>query len=136
MDNAKRIDWRELNGKNGKFYGAHNEYFKIGSIVLRAVEDENDGYRSSLSHIEIVEEYDELSFTANPLSEIVIQTNRDFLYICDKDTNKNGERYLWLRVGTDESDSYYPFFVFEYTPKDSSTKYGVSIEDITSRLND
>ena len=107
----------DLVGKTVSFYGVDNLYFKLGRTIFKAVEDEEDGYRSSLGSIEVENnETVSLIFFKTPIARVLIEKEdgvfEGFNLRDVKDTS-----HIWLRVGTDDTDDYYPSFVFDYTPK-------------------
>jgi len=99
-----------LHGKRFGFYGVDGNCFKLGRDVYEAIEDEDDGYRSYLNSIEKVD-FDGIFFK-QPLGTIEVKMTDDWYYLEDV---KDG--HIWLRVGTDDTDDYYPYFVFDYQPK-------------------
>jgi hypothetical protein len=117
----------DLVGKRWAFYGVDNNTFRIreigtrNTITLEVVEDKEDGYRSSLDKLRTIDspaELKKLIFFKRP---VVTLTGRS----AENDANivelYSGTDFVWLRIGTDESDSYYPTFVFSYnTPEDAS----------------
>jgi len=100
------------------FYGVDNCTFKIGQIVFEAVEDEDDGYRSMLDGVESVppENATNLIFQHHPIAYVKIAEADDGArhpgYYMEDRTG-----HVWLRIGTNDADDYYPYFVFEYKPK-------------------
>ena len=104
-------------GEEFNFYGVCNEDFKLGRKVWRAVEDESDGYRSYLDSIEVTEKLDQIFFD-RPLAKVKVVEIQDYDYprfaLVDV---KDG--HVWLEVGTDQYDDYYPCYRFEYHPKPS-----------------
>jgi hypothetical protein len=99
--------------KTYKFYGVDNNSFKLGKQVFEAIEDPEDGYRSCLGSIEV----------KDPKGLIFFKTAVDTVKVVDAAeysgfklvSVKDG--HVWLEVGTDYSDNYYPCFVFTYTPR-------------------
>lgn len=100
------------------FYGAHSNCLKLNSMVIEALEDPDDGYRSYCGAI--ILRTDPGGFFNQPLARVRVCNN-----ILGATDRSNGLWYLhdvedghvWLTIGTDNSDGYYPFFVFTYTPK-------------------
>lgn len=102
--------------------------FILNDITFTAVEDPNDGYRSSMRHV-LVEKFE----VHNEFQPIRVYTkyrqdnsheikgidddwyNReecDILEMYDKDNDK-----LILRIGTGNTSDYYPYFVAEWRPE-------------------
>lgn len=89
--------------------------FQLGSVVFEVIEDESDGYRSSMQEVKIVT-------TQAPckvlLAVVTIgRTNPDNedIYTLIDDTG-----HEWLRFGTVNTDDYYPSFHFNWQPKESN----------------
>ena len=119
----KKIE--DLVGKTFNFYGVNCNCFKLNGTVWEAIEDEEDGWRSSLDSV--VESTDNLIFPQKRLARVTLEgcTDNDSGHkFCDntfegwqlKDV-KDG--HIWLRFGTDHCDYWYPYFVFDYQPKEA-----------------
>lgn len=101
-------------GKMFYFYGVNCNCFKLDEKVWEALEDPNDGYRSFMDSV--VLNFDNLVFPRQSLTRVKVLVDEDldgFQLVDEKDG------HVWLRFGTDETDCYYPFFAFEYQPKQS-----------------
>jgi len=105
------------------FYGVDNNYFKLGSIVFEVVEDPDDGYRSYLGSVPIVN-YNGI-FHKRPLANVKYLSSGDMHYL----TDENG--HVWLAFGTDTEEEYYPLFVFSYVPA-QTTEYATPINELES----
>ena len=113
-----------LEGKTFYFYGVVNNMFKLDELVFEALEDPDDGYRSSLGAILVRK--DTKLFHRLPLAKVMVETTDggssyegvDGHLLRDIDTN-----HIWLQVGTGNIDGYYPYFVFNYTPDKTQTAY-------------
>jgi len=103
------------------FYGVDNNCFRLGIIdteellTYEAIEDQDDGYRSYLDSVEI-KDPSGLIFFQGPVAIVSIEHTKDsYSDIFEfKDVVDN---HIWLRVGTENCDDYYPWFVFEYSAK-------------------
>ncbi len=107
------------------FYGVFNHKFKIDELVFEVLEDPDDGYRSHLGAIVLVD--DKSKFQRKPIAEVTMvyeetQTSRFYKLV---DINQG---HVWLKIGTDYIDDYYPYFVFKYTPNVLQTEY-LTVED-------
>lgn len=109
-------EFERLLDKEYKFYGVDGNCFKLGSNVYEAIEDPDDGYRSYLGCIQ-VREPSGLVFFKRPLALVRVEKIREH--------NLSGYRlvdveddFVWLEVGTDAYDDYYPIFMFAYKVKD------------------
>lgn len=115
----------DLVGKSMGFYGVDSNYFKIGSHVFEVREDPDDGYRSAMRDVlevfpkEFPESWVKPIFFSNRVATVEVEVFNDVDFegyqLVDVDTG-----YVWLTFGTDYHDSYYPCFVFEYTPERGS----------------
>jgi hypothetical protein len=97
------------------FYGVDNNCFKLGDHVFEAEEDESDGYRSCLREVHEVTNTGGLIFFQTPIAKVVVQEARGIdegFRLLDVLDN-----HVWLEFGTDNTDDYYPYFVFNYYPK-------------------
>lgn len=101
------------------FYGVDNTLFKLGDRVFEAVEDESDGYRSYLQSVEARPDAKGI-FAPAPFAEVrVRETDRgsfDGYELYDR------SGHVWLTIGTNNSDDYYPSFVFTYEPSGELVK--------------
>ena len=113
-----------LDGLTLEYSGADDasHEFMVDGIVFKVLEDPNDGYRSMLGVIEYGEKSNSIFFR-RPLAKVRIETyeGRDI----DYSSGDQGYRlvdiedgHVWLEFGTDNTDDYYPYFVFRHTPKE------------------
>lgn len=109
-----KVTWYET-GRTYKFYGAESNCFKLDDRVLRAVEDEDDGYRSYLETVEVVDTTN-LIFFKEPLDTVTVVAVVDSTGI-DGYILRAADGHCWLSFGTENWDDYYPYFVFDYTPR-------------------
>ena len=128
------MSWTDLIGKSFDLYGADAGFFRIGDAdgvrTFEAVEDESDGYRSCLGELREVTDPAELAklvFFERPIARATVAAataaswgHEDAGYL---DGDMDGVDFIdedghcWLSVGTDNADSYYPSYVFTWTPK-------------------
>lgn len=103
--------------KTFEFYGVDNNCYKLGNACWEAIEDEADGWRSYLGSIErINESVKGLIFSQFPLATVFIRPNEE-LGSSGFDLVDAKDCWIWLSVGTDYHDDWYPMFVFRYNPK-------------------
>jgi hypothetical protein len=120
-------DLKELIGRTFGFYGVDNNKIKLDEEVLEVLEDEEDGYRSSLGYVRVCE--------FDP-SDIFFQTsiaNVRVDYVEEEVTVNGGceiyrlvdvfDGHVWVEFGTDWVDDYYPMFVFRYEAKEVNNFY-------------
>jgi hypothetical protein len=106
------------NGQFYPFYGIDGTCFRLGPVWYEAQEDPSDGYRSYLGSLVPVAPARHLISPSEPVCWVQIvdltagegYTQAKGFCMMDRDC------HVWLRVGTDNSDDYYPFFVFQYDP--------------------
>lgn len=103
-------------------YGSATAFsFRLDGVIYTAVENEADGYRSSLDRL-IVQPDDATIKNAFPAVRVVARIQRSepqILEIIDTATDKTV-----IEVGTDYSDGYYPFFRACFWPENMATNQG------------
>jgi hypothetical protein len=113
----KQTFFEKCVGKKWKFYGVDGNLFKLGPCIFEAIEDPDDGYRSYLGSVEVRPNktggaiFFKRALATVELVETGTSTYDGFSLVDVKDD------HIWLRVGTDTSEDYYPSFVFDYLPK-------------------
>lgn len=118
--NEKTV-FHDLVGKSDvyAFYGVFNNSFKLGDVIFEAIEDPSDGYRSYLDTIVLSSGG---IFSKQPLAYVQIlhkeTGSEDGYSLFSPETG-----HVWLWVGTESTDDYYPYFVFNYTPDTTQTSY-------------
>ena len=129
-DKSHGMRWLDdLAGGGGghEFYGVDNNCFKLGVLVFEAVEDPGDGYRSYLETVKIdVDEQEDFIFFNTPLARVrVVEAESHFNAEHDEFYDFDGlylqdveDGHIWLVVGTNNTNDYYPWFVFQYRPKE------------------
>lgn len=110
------------------FYGVDCNQFKLGNIVFEAIEDRDDGYRSYLDSIPIINSSS--IFSGLPIINVYFRESKiDYYYLAGIELyDESG--HIWLSVGTNHEDSYYPEFVFSYTPRTDIQEYSVEIGNL------
>lgn len=107
-------------GRVMDLYGFDNNCFKLDDAVWEAVEDECDGYRSSLDSLKRVRDENRLSklvFPGLPIAKVIVKKgeySRNFYGWVFTDVD---DGYEWARVGTDNADDWYPCFVCTFNPR-------------------
>jgi hypothetical protein len=125
---AMLADFDYYVGKTFKFCGVDHNRFKLDDTVWEAIEDPNDGYRSSLGSVQVTESQDNLIFSSVPLATVKIVSykgpmgkDNDYDYVWrEKDVYQLVDvvdGHIWLEFGTEDIDDYYPGFSFHYQPK-------------------
>lgn len=125
----------DLVGKQYQFYGVENCVFRIDDLFIEVVEDEDDGYRSMLGDLKVLENTADIIISKLPIATVVAKMSDDN----DMDTMQLvdvNDGHLWLEFGTDESDSYYPGFVFFYSPKANPQPCGESLPQSECRRSE
>jgi len=127
------VDLSSLVGQTFELYGVDAGFFCIanaamGKVVLEAVEDQEDGYRSSLEKLRLVTDPMELAkhvFFERPVAIATAvwhnpggdaedpkhPSPEELVAFNDQDG------HAWLLVGTDYSDGYYPTYECTWRPK-------------------
>ncbi|WP_024898834.1 hypothetical protein [Brucella rhizosphaerae] len=96
--------------------------FRLDGTTYVAVEDPDDGYRSSMRELLV----DENATMSNVFPAIEVEAayrdkygdhdGADILMLVDVVTGKTV-----LEIGTDNTDDYYPFFVSDFQPQNMAT---------------
>lgn len=122
------VDMATLVGKTFDFHGIDGNVFVLGAggavTAYEALEDDNDGYRSALDHVEVVDASKRIYFRT-PVARVRVEDMERFNpYDDDTEHPFQGWRFVdvedghvWLVIGTDDYDDYYPCFTFRYEPK-------------------
>ncbi len=104
-----------------RFHGVDGNRFRLGLLddenkylTLEAVEDPDDGYRSMMEEVRFVKTKDSIFFK-DSLGMVRLFKSSD---IDGYDLVDVGDNHVWLTIGTDVSDDYYPCFIFRYNPKE------------------
>ena len=109
----------KMEGGTYLFYGVDCNAFKLNDAVYEALEDEDDGYRSYLGSIELKGNHS-FTFFKQPLARVRVvaqdETSLSGFNFVDIQTG-----HIWLTIGTDNNDEYYPCFIFDYQPDKSQT---------------
>ncbi len=115
-----------LVGREMNFYGVVDEKFMLDEVVWEAMENENDGYRSSIGDVVLRNDSHEL-FGKEPLARVrIVDVDRPWDRARDEPYDNVDDGYklvdvqdghVWLTFGTDNEDDYYPRFVFQYKSK-------------------
>lgn len=106
-------------GKKLKFYGMDNNFFKLDDEIYEAIEDESDGYRSYLQEIKPTTDEEaeaNLIFFQNPVDTVKIVDVTDNTFNGYEIVSVD-DGHVWLKVGTDNIDDYYPSCIINYNPR-------------------
>ncbi len=112
--NPGYINFENLVGTKANLY-YHNKFneFQLGRMIFKVLEDEDDGYRSSLDSVNIVT-------TSAPLRQKLAEIEIKYLHTNDSDLYQlidTEDGHKWLEFGTNNTDDYYPCFIFNSYPK-------------------
>jgi len=113
-------------GNEFDFYGAAENQFKLNDTVWEAIEDPDDGYRSHMDTV-LVKPDSQTIFFKQPIARVSLERFEGMKeedpasYSTEKVDNwilrDVADQHVWLTFGTDNTDDYYPYFVFRYEPK-------------------
>lgn len=111
----KFIDFDKMIGLEcSLYYNNHSNQFQLGDVTFEVIEDEQDGYRSCLKEVKIIDENSRRD-PGNFLGTVKITKNSSSsneIWLLE-DIIKN---HVWYEFGTANFDDYYPSFVFNYEP--------------------
>lgn len=112
------VNFDKLVGLSGNlYYNNKLNTFQLGDVEFEVMEDEEDGYRSSMREVQIINK------SAPRLAGGYLGT---VLIIREDENSGNFDGYslidtidhhAWITFGTDHSDIYYPCFVFKFNPR-------------------
>ena len=111
--------FEELVGHVVDFYGVDNNRLCIGidgkRYAYEVIEDECDGYRSMMKELVSVPLKGNIFFR-QPIAKVLVMEDTDYDGYKLVDA---ANEHVWLRMGTDNYDDYYPCFKFDYEPDGS-----------------
>ena len=103
------------------FFGVDGNVFKLGDSAFEVLENEDDGYRSSMDHVRI-RSPEGLIFFGSPVDSVRIVKPEGTPKECyglftgwQLVSAKDG--HVWLTFGTENCDDYYPSFCVRYSPR-------------------
>lgn len=99
--------------------------FTLDGAHYAAVENPDDGYRSYMDELQIVDTPPTASFTPQP---VIVESVGDFWEIKCAISGK-----LVLRCGTDYADDYYPVCVIEYIPENLHINQPIMVQARTGK---
>jgi len=129
-------EYMKLIGCEFDFHGAQEHFVRLNGIVYEFLEDPDDGYRSHLGAVRITPAAKHTGFFPNPVAKVILISTDDKeswpdewvppsseyhdgpfqgFYLLDAD-----DYHVWVQIGTEYHDSYYPCFVTHYYPKEQS----------------
>ena len=100
-----------------KFQDAACINFTLDGITYTAIEDPDDGYRSSLEAVFITGKADTIN-EFQPIEVLVVDPDIDGYDIIQIYDTENG--MLILEIGTCKTDYYYPYFIGNFYPENMS----------------
>ena len=113
MHKLSGVDFENVKiDKYGNFEDAQMMRFKLDNIIYVATEDPSDGYRSSMRDIIVSKDKIKNKFKSIEVVGIYDDDDNDILKLVNV---KNGKTIV--TVGTDHSDSYYPYFIANFNPE-------------------
>lgn len=118
--------FHNLVGLKGIYEGADEQSFafKFDDILWQAAEDEMDGYRSMLDYVVYADSEIESKFISHEnLAHVVLENidnTEDGGYFAGYVLKDTTDGHIWLRIGTDYTDEWYPYIVFQHIPKENN----------------
>lgn len=119
MEDQAEIEMDTLAGREFDFHGVADNCFRLDGVVYEAIEDPDDGFRSMLECVRVVDAGGR-PFFATPVARVTVRASAG----ADSDTwdlVDAEDGHVWLSLGTESTNDYYPWFQFEYSPKPRET---------------
>lgn len=130
-------EYMKLIGCEFDFHGAQDNLVRLNNVVYEFLEDPDDGYRSHLGAVRTTSASTHTGFFPNSVAKVILISTDDKESWPDEWTPPPTEQYhdapfsgfylldaddyhVWVQIGTEYHDSYYPCFVTHYSPKKSS----------------
>lgn len=111
------IDFNSMVGKSANLYYCNElNRFQLGTVIFEAIEDENDGYRSMLQEVIVVKD-NAKTRKGDFLASVKIKQVTDPYDFEGWELVDEEDGHIWLKLGTNNADDYYPYFTFDFTPK-------------------
>jgi len=108
------INFHKLAGTTASLYHCTlANSFQLGSVIFEVLEDEEDGYRSSMKDVQVVNKNASKIGLLAEVSIVSFDTGTKHGYRL-VDTSDD---YVWLEFGTEDYNDYYPCFMFNTYPK-------------------
>ena len=111
---------KALTNEEFQFFGVDGHMFKLGNKIFEAIVNPDDGYRSYLETIQTKKNSNGVFFKA-PLAIVRVECIPSDIPNDDAFTGyrlvDTADNHIWLSVGTDYSEDWYPHFVFRYQPR-------------------
>ena len=119
---------KKVNGY-GWYEDANFAKFTIDGVTYLALENPDDGYRSYMEELQIVEETCSVRLPDVKVRCLMRDSKfhgqiDDVLSFVDVENGKE-----FLAIGTENTNDYYPYCVFEYTPENMSCNSEVATDD-------
>ncbi len=112
--------WSNLDGMIGLYEGANEAdlTFKFQGIVWKAIENECDGYRSMLDQI-AYDSFPEKFIAIDNLANVKVKRvyDSESIFFNGWELIDLEDEHVWLEVGTNHTDEWYPYIVFRHNPK-------------------
>lgn len=122
----------QLLGQIGNLYYCNEmNRFQLGTVIFEVMEDESDGYRSSMDKLCVIKQDARMSQLLGEVKVVDISKGDDKIYAL-QDT-KDG--FNWVEFGTDNADDYYPSFVFRNNVREKEEeKRNREFEEVLKKL--
>lgn len=134
------VTFEDLVDTEVDLWGVDSNAFRVSepgsqhTVTLEAMEDASDGYRSCLDRLRKVppEEAGKLIFFGQPIARVTGRLSTSAH--CDTLEFVDAKGHVWLELGTENVEDFYPCFVFRYSPAQvGEPAFDPLIEDNPSR---
>lgn len=124
----------ELLGQTGNlYYYSQMNCFQLGTVIFEVLEDESDGYRSSMDKLRVLKQDAPMGQLLGEIKVVDISNTSQTMYAL-QDTR---DQFNWVEFGTDQIDDYYPGFVFTTnvrTGDEGEVVRNNSFDDVVKKL--
>ena len=95
----------------------------VPAEIVAKIWNEGDGYRSYLDSVSVTSSG--TIFSKLPIINLFYKAEYDDYILLTDETG-----HEWLKIGTDNSDNYYPMFIFSYDPRKDVSEYSKELGNL------
>lgn len=131
------IEFERLVGCEFEFHGEQNNCVRLNNLVYEFLADPDDGYRSHLGAVICSPASEHTGFFSSSIAKVILVSTDneeswpDEWVPPESDEYSDGpfhgyflidsdDYHMWVQLGTEYLDAYYPCFITRYNPKEIS----------------